>query len=174
MQIFKTILSSVLFLCFVFGEEQLKITLNSGEIINNCKFENLRGDTLDISLLTEENSEIIILAENIRSIVILDGSSINKYDFTTIPFREKISALNQIFTTIHSKGPAPAIPITSSHADKQFQLVLILVSIVLILVIVIGLFLKKRRKLTGEEKIPGAKEMVKTMLFWAQWHRDKR
>ena len=171
---FQKFFFTILFLNIVFGVSQYKVTLNSGEVFDNCKFENLRGDTLYISLLTAENPEIIILAENIKSIVILDGSSINKYNFTIIPFPDQVSALNQIFTTINSKSPAPATPISSSHAGKQFQLVLILCSIFSLLVIVISVLLKKRKKIEGEAKIPGAKEMVETMLMWAKRNREER
>ena len=171
---FRIVLSLVFLHCFVFSEVQLKVALNSGEVFNNCKFENFLGDTLYISLLTEDNSEITILAENIKSIVVLDGPSIKKFDFEIISLPNKVSALNQIFTTTNSISTTPVMPISSTYTDAQFRLVIIFVSIFFLIVIIISVLLKKREKPGDEENIPGAKEMVETMMMWAKRNREKR
>jgi hypothetical protein len=152
----------------------MKITLNSGEIINNCTFEKLQGDTVYISLLNEENREKIILTEDIQSIITTDESSITKYDFTKLPPPQKVEILNDIFSPVNSKNSIKQKTILTAYADKQFQLILIIVGVISIFVLAISIFLKFKKKPEIKEKIPGAKEMVETMLFWAQWHRDKR
>ncbi|NQV15065.1 hypothetical protein HQ531_06365 [bacterium] len=150
----------------------MKITLDSDEVINNCKFERLVDDRLTISTLSDEKAEIIVLLHEIKTLIVSRESTIVKYDFVGLSNDKRIEILNRSVIPIHISDSTKQSQLMSAYKKKQFQITLML-SALLILVIAIIILLKFKKKQAVQEGIPGVEEMAKTTFFWADWHRGK-
>ncbi len=167
------VIIALLFTTNLLSADIVKITLNSGDEVKNCKNLKIEDDSLHIKLLANDNLSQVILIDNIRSVVTQSNSDIIKYDFTDMSRTQKTKALDKIIVSDFNQVAAKAPLIPDLYSDKSH--LVFLISIIVVISIVTGTvfifrFVKKKRT---DETIHGAKEMVATMLMWAKKHRDK-
>ncbi|MFQ6608581.1 MAG: hypothetical protein ACE5EE_08590 [Fidelibacterota bacterium] len=167
------VIISLLFTTNFLFADILKITLNSGDEVKNCKNLRIEDDSLHLSLSVNDDLSQVILIGNIRSIVTQSNSDIIKYDFTEMSRTQKTKTLGEIIVSDFSQFDAKAPLVPDLYSDKSH--LAFLISIIFVISIVSGTvfifrFVKKKRT---DETIHGAKEMVATMLMWAKKHREK-
>lgn len=128
-----------------FSIGQLKIVLESGEVIQNCQFENIRGDRLYISDISKNTPKKNILIDHIRLITIKTDLAVNKYDFAYIAREDKTEILNEIFTIMKSTNKVSTHDMTTDKVNK-YTIIGIAIVISIVLMLIINKVLVKRRK----------------------------
>ncbi len=150
----------------------IKMTLNSGEVINNFKLERLLDNTLYLRLLNDEGREVRTPMGEIQSIISSRDSFISKHDFTKLSTPDKLTILEAMVLKDFSSPPVSESAETPVYVEKQLELTFLL-SLLLILIIAIILLLRHKPKRDDQGSIPGVKEMASTAFFWADYHRGR-
>ncbi len=163
----------LLLLSIGLSSSNLRIVLESGEIIQNCQFQDISGDHLYVSDLDDTTKKIIILIDKIRLISINTDLAANKYDFAYITPEDKNMILSEIFTPQKTSEPTLASDSMTDKVNKNILIGIAISAAIIIILFIYTILVNRRINSDKDEEIKGAKEMVSTMLMWAKRHRDE-